>query len=190
MFIFLRQYRATPHSTTGKYLSELLNGRRLKRTLPRVQYDQASLEIRQTDSKRKEKMEEYAGKCSHAKSTDLNVGERVLIKQPKKDKMSTPFKPEPQEIKDKKGSIITAQNEEHAVTRNASFFKKLPSDDHMSPIPTDNEEQVAPLVGVAEPVLSAKTVEPVEAVGSCKLPALRRSTRTRLVPEYFKDYIT
>ena len=119
LFTFLRQYRATPHSTTGKSPSELLNGRRLKSTLPRVQYDQASPEIRQTDAKSKEKMKEYADKRSHAKSTDLKIGDKVLIKQPKKDKMSTPFKPEPLEIKDKKRNMITAQNEEHTVTRNA-----------------------------------------------------------------------
>ena len=71
----------------GKPPSELLNGRRLKPTLPRVQYDQASPEIRQTDAKSKEKMKVYADKRCHAKSTDLNVGDKVLIKQPKKDKI-------------------------------------------------------------------------------------------------------
>ena len=85
-------------------------------------------------------MKEYADKRSHTKSTDLNMGDKVLIKQPKKDKMSTPFKPEPLEIKDKKGNIITAQNEEHTVTRNASFFKKLPSNIPVLPVPSDNEE--------------------------------------------------
>ena len=58
-------------------------------------------------------MKEYADKYSHANSTDLDVGDKVLIKQPKKDKMSTPFKPEPLEIKDKKGSMITAQTGEY-----------------------------------------------------------------------------
>ena len=98
LFTFLRQYRATPHSTTGKSPSELLNGRKLKSTLPRVQYDEASPEIRQADATRKEKMKEYADKCSNAKSTDLSVGDKVLIKQPKQNKMSTPFKPEPLQI--------------------------------------------------------------------------------------------
>ncbi|KAL9961444.1 hypothetical protein ACROYT_G030385 [Oculina patagonica] len=52
LFNFLRQYNATPHSTTGKFPSELLNGRKLKSTLPLVQFDQASPEIRQADAKR------------------------------------------------------------------------------------------------------------------------------------------
>ena len=167
LFTFLRQYRATPHSTTGKSPSELLNGRRLKSTLPRVQYDQASPEIRQTDAKSKEKMKEYADKRSHAKSTDLKIGDKVLIKQPKKDKMSTPFKPKPLEIKDKKGNMITAQNEEHTVTRNASFFKKLPFNIPVLLVPSDDEDQTTPLTETAEavePVTQAGPVEPVEAV--------------------------
>ena len=127
LFTFLRQYRATPHSTTGKSPSELLNGRKLKSTLPQIQHDLAPQEVRQTDAKRKTEMKEYADRCSHAKNTDLSVGDKVLLKQPKQNKMSTPFKPEPLEIKDKKGSMITAQNAERTVTRNASFFKKLPS---------------------------------------------------------------
>ena len=127
LFTFLRQYRATPHSTTGTSPSEFLNGRKLKSTLPRLQHDQAPPEVRQTDAKRKEEMKEYANNCSRAKRTDLTVGDKVLIKQPKQNKMSTPFKPETLEIKDNKGSMIAAPNAERTVTRNASFFKKLPS---------------------------------------------------------------
>ena len=109
-----------------------------------MQFDQASPKIRQADAKRKEKMKEYADKCNQAKNTDLNVGDKVLIKQPKQNKMSTPFKPEPFEITDKKGSMITAQSEEHTVTRNASFFKKLPSNVPVHPAPNDEEEQPHP----------------------------------------------
>ena len=54
-------------------------------------------------------MKGYADKCNNAKNTDLDVGDKVLIKQPKQNKMSTPFKPEPFEITDKKGSMIRAQ---------------------------------------------------------------------------------
>ena len=60
-----------------------------------MQYDETSPEIRQSDAARKEKLKEYADKCSNVKTTDLSVGDKVLIKQPKQNKMSTPFKPEP-----------------------------------------------------------------------------------------------
>ena len=83
LFTFLRQHRAAPHGTTGKSPSELLNGRKLKSTLPLVQFDRASPKIIRADAKRKEKMKEYADKCNHAKNTDLNVCDKVLIKQTK-----------------------------------------------------------------------------------------------------------
>ena len=101
-----QQYRATPHNTAGKSPSELPNARKLKSTFPWVQFNQTFPEIRETDAKRKEKIKEYADKCSHAESADLNAGDKVLVKQPKRNKMSTSFNPEPFEIKKKKGSMI------------------------------------------------------------------------------------
>ena len=204
LFTFVRQHRATPHSTTGKSPSELLNGRKLKSTLPWVEYDEASPEIRQADATRKEKMKEYADKCSNAKSTDLSVGDKVLIKQPKQNKISTPFKPEPLQITHKKGSMITAQNGERTVTRNSSFFKKLPSNIPVHPVPNDEEEQSTPYIEAPETVEPVETVEstsvtindsptvePVEppALAPIESPALRRSARARRVPEHFKDYV-
>lgn len=52
LFTFLPQYRVTAHSTTKKSPAELLNGRKLKSTLTRVQHDQAAPEIRKTDCQR------------------------------------------------------------------------------------------------------------------------------------------
>ncbi|KAK3752456.1 hypothetical protein QZH41_007498 [Actinostola sp. cb2023] len=144
LFTFLRQYRATPHSTTGKSPSELLNGRKLKSTMPRLQQDQASPEVRQNDAKRKEQMKEYADRHNHARASDLKVGDKVLVKQPKKNKMSTPFKPEPLEVKEKKGSMITAHNAEYTVTRNTSFFKKIPSSTQVPLTLSDEEEELHP----------------------------------------------
>ena len=156
-------------------------------------------------------MKEHADKCSHAKSADLNVGDRVLVKQPKKSKMSTPFNPEPFEIKEKKGSMITAQNADPTVTINASFFKKLPSNIQVHPVPSDEEDQSSPFIEAAEavePVGPAgpagppavvhvpvepdelPAVAPVEPVEPVEPSALRRSARTRRVPEHVKDFVT
>ena len=112
--------------------------------------------------------------------------------------MSTPFKPEPLEIKDKKGSMITAQNAERTVTRNASFFKKLPSSVPVQLTPSDEEEKFTPSIETAEAADVAEGYheadeavedEPVEDEPEAP-PALRRLERTRRVPEHFKDYVT
>ena len=82
--------------------------------------------------------------------------------------------------------MITAQNGERTVTRNSSFFKKLPSNIPVHPAPSDEEEQSTPYIETPE------AVEPVEppALTPVESPALRRSTRARRVPEHFKDYVT
>ena len=84
LFTFLCQYRATPHSTTARSLAELLNGRKLKSTLPIHKQEQSPYyDVRQTDANKKEMMKAYADKHNHAKHSDFEVGDRVLIKQPK-----------------------------------------------------------------------------------------------------------
>jgi len=152
-----------------------------------VQYDEVSPEIRQAHATKKEKMKEYADKCSNAKGTDLSVGDKVLIKRPRQNKMSTPFKPEPLQITHKRGSMITAQNGERTITRNSSFFKKLPSNIPVHPVPSDQEEQstpetVEPVESLALAPVEPPTLAPVES------PAPHRSARARRVPAHLKDY--
>ena len=123
--------------------------------------------------------------------------------------MSTPFKPEPFEITDKKGSMITAQNAEHTVTRNASFFKKLssnipvcPEEEHFTPF-SDAAEAVEPTETVESPIVTPvespknapvappgnASVEPPTVI-PVELPPLRRSARARRMPDHLKDYVT
>ena len=89
-------------------------------------------------------------KCSNAKSRDPSVGDKVLIKQPKDNKISTPFKLKPLQITHKKGSMTTAQNGERTVTRNSSFLKKLSSNIPVHPVPSDEEEQSTPCTETVE----------------------------------------
>jgi hypothetical protein len=53
-------------------------------------------------------MKEYVNLNRNTKPADLKVGDSVLVKQEKKNKLSTPFNPEPITIKNKKGNMITA----------------------------------------------------------------------------------
>ena len=83
-----------------------------------------------------------------------------INQKPKQIKISTPFKPEPLQIKPSKGSMITAQNGERTVTRNSSFIRKLPSNIAIHHVPSDEEEQSTPYIEESE------TVEPLETVES------------------------
>ena len=48
------------------------------------------------------------------------------------------------EIEDKKGNMITARNEEHIVTRNSTFFKKLPSNVLVLPVQVTTKNGLHP----------------------------------------------
>ena len=48
------------------------------------------------------------------------------MKQPKQNKLSTPYSPEPYQVIKQKGSMITVKNDdEKEITKNSSFFKKI-----------------------------------------------------------------
>ena len=90
--------------------------------------------------------------------------------------------------------MITTQNGERTVTRTSSFFKRLPSNTPVHPVPSDEEEQSTPYIETPETVepVESPTIEPVEppALAPVESPAPRRSVRARRVPEHLKDYIT
>ena len=109
---FLRNYRATPHATTGQSPAEVLFGRKINTKLPNIQDKKENdSKIRTRDSKEKRKMKEYFENKNKVKTSDLKTGDKVLVKQEKKDKLSTPFNPTPLIIQKKKGSMITATDD-------------------------------------------------------------------------------
>jgi hypothetical protein len=123
---FLRNYRATPHGTTDLLPAELLFGRKINTKLPNLtNKTNNDNNVRVNDTKRKQKMKEYFELKRNTKPADLKVGDNVLVKREKKNKLSTPFNPEPMTIKNKKGNMITAAAENKEITRNLSFFKMI-----------------------------------------------------------------
>ena len=131
IFPFLLNYRATPHSTTGKSPAELLYNRKLHTKLPeRVVESDANIhqEVKEKDCMKKEKMKIYADKKSKAAASGIEIGDSVLVRQKKDSKLSTKFNPKPYKVTSRKGARVTVCRNGHYVTRNASHFKKLPTD--------------------------------------------------------------
>ncbi|CAB4043738.1 Hypothetical predicted protein [Paramuricea clavata] len=101
-------------------------------------------------------MKEYADKRRRSETSEIKVGDTVLIQQPKANKLSTPFNPRPYKVVARKGSMVTAERGSHKLTRNVSFFKKIKAtfipkdatvDESDYPIPHSQhnlKEQVAP----------------------------------------------
>jgi len=85
-----------------------------------------SANIAQRDAMQKQKMKIYADLKAHALETEIKPGEVVLLRQPKHNKLSTPYNPKPFVVEEKKGTMVTASNGSQTVTRNYSHFKVIP----------------------------------------------------------------
>ena len=58
----------------------------------------------------------------------LNIGDRVVVKQPGENKLSPLLQPYPHHIISKKGIMLTAKHmpTNHGITRNQTHFKSIP----------------------------------------------------------------
>ena len=126
MYRFLRNYRATPHSSTDKSPSVFSN-RPYRTRLPEIKPMYEDAEIREKDGEAKRKMKMYADNHMNIKKLNFEINDMVLVKQKRVNKFTPPFNPEPLVIISMKGSMITAKSTttQKEITRNSSFFKKI-----------------------------------------------------------------
>lgn len=141
--IFLREYRATPHSTTESSPAELLFQRKVYTKIPSFTHtvsNSSDSEVRAKDSKAKAKMKSHADSHCRATPHTLTPGDTVLHRQPKHNKLTTPYNSKPYTVTKAKGSMITAARKGHSIVRNASFFKKISPEILDIPPDTDDDD--------------------------------------------------
>ena len=124
----LRNYRATPHSTTRVAPATALFGRPMKTKLPELTTPRSDLEMRERDWSARAKMKKYADNKRYIKPSTVKEGDTVFVKRDdSKKKSDTPYDPRPHIVVEKKGSMVTAQGDDGVpATRNSSFFKSVP----------------------------------------------------------------
>ena len=173
---FLRHYRATPHSTTGLSPCELLNGRKLRTEIPVItkkkktaQFEKKVIVAERRDERLKTYMKEMADERNNAKACELKIGDQVLVKQDKHNKLTPLFEPNPYTVIDRDHSMITAQSPHKTVVRNASHFKVL------EPVP----------LGTGQPSSSSTPVAP-PAHPINDRP--QRSSVAKQMPNRFSDF--
>ena len=128
----LLQYRTTPHSTTGVPPAELLFNRTVKGKLPILQKRNLvnrHREARQNEASKKEYQKRYADNRRNVKESGIKVGDCVLVRQRKRDKLTPYCSDVPYTVTHRHHSCITARNKDgHSITRNASLFKPIQLD--------------------------------------------------------------
>lgn len=132
---FLRSYRATPHSSTKKSPNEMIF--RTKSSTAKMpilrKHDDSELQAIavENDAKAKTTMKNYADAKRHAKTSSLQVGDLVLLKQKRTHKHSTTYEPEPFSVVKINGSQIVIRRGDQELKRDTSLLKKLV--DHQKP---------------------------------------------------------
>ena len=173
---YLVAYRSTPHSTTGVSPAELLFCRKVRTKLPELREESTESEMRDRDSEMKAKAKQYADKKRNVQESDLTPGDKVLVKQERRNKLSTPFAPEPYAVVTKTGNSVVIESPEGVqLMRNTTHVKKFEES-------SQDPAETAPLLDVTDPVKpTAEREEPSDAV-------LTRPTRVKKLPERFKDF--
>jgi hypothetical protein len=112
LYKFLRYYRATPHSSTGKAPAEVLFNRQVR--LPQKNEPAKDLVISQRNLEAKAKQKAY--KDANTKPHNIKVGDQVLLLQ-KQSKSNPRYDPKPYKVTNIRGTQITA-------TRGATIRKR------------------------------------------------------------------
>ncbi len=180
---FLRSFRATPHSSTGKAPATAFFNRQLRTKLPEVHTDvRDPAKIQETDQNAKGKMKQYADSKAYVRPSGIQRGDTVVLKRdPSYQKSQTPYEPKPYKVISCKGSMITASQGEKTVTRNSSFFKLVrqkegPAEDS----PTDEDyDDLEDADG--EPENAAQPEEQPQEL-------YRYPQRVRVPPRHLADY--
>ena len=214
---FLFAYRTTPHSVTGISPAELMYGSKLRTKLPDMSHSNSNVvegEIRDRDCLRKDKGKDYFDQRKHVKESDLQIGDTVILRQSKENKLSTAYDAEPYRVVHKYGNSVQVENIDGVQRRrNVVHMKAMKfqseadkqnywikhakgSNDWIDsnvtdPVTVDSEEITSPVVASppkVTPVKSPKVVEQKSVVNDNLV--VNRPKRTTSKPVYLKDYHT
>ena len=131
IYSFLREYRQTPHTTTGVAPSHVAMGRVGVEAIPHhPTWTPGQINPQATQCWRR-KTNEQASLRRGARASDIQEGDRVLLKDwHPGSKFRLPFETRPWKVTRKQGTMVTACQGDETITRNIPFFKKYHHQDH------------------------------------------------------------
>ena len=178
LFVFLMNYRNTPHPSTGVSPASLLMNRHIRTKIPCLDISRPSKLIRiahSNDNLRKSKAKSYMDKRHRATPSDIRQGDQVLLLQKRQNKLTTRYDPRPFTVVKRKGVSVELVRGRARLFRNLSVVKKV--------IPTTRKSELVrrPTQGVSLPIRGNITVENTER---CDRPV-----RERCVPSYLNDFL-
>ena len=201
---WLTAYRSTPQATTGATPFSLMFGREMRSKLPELKRETVNPfkeEIRERDWSNKLKGKLYVDEKGGAVFRSINVGDEVLLRAEKSNKLSTNFRLSPFKVVRKAGSEVTVKNDTGVeFKRNAAFLKKYHAQEgNTSGVENGRSEGACAGAGEAQDKLSSDAQEnkedervKVDDKGSeihHQQENVRWSTRQVRRPARFKDFV-
>ena len=179
MSTYLRNYRSTPHVTTGKSPASIMFGRDIQTKLPSIVQNTQS-DVRDYDRLQKARMKRYADQKRRAKPVAIAAGDTVLVRQRKHNKYTSAFSPRLYTVRKVCGTQVTAESaDHHVVTRNVSHFKRtkcsVTHQQHWTYDDSDDDFDVTISNDVR--VMQQQHIVPA------------RPQRTRCAPRYLNNYV-
>ncbi|PFX23985.1 Retrovirus-related Pol polyprotein from transposon 17.6 [Stylophora pistillata] len=128
LLVWLTSYRSTPQTTTGTTPCYMMFGREMRSKLPEQKRETVGVpgeEVQEQDWSSKLKGKAYADLKRGTTPKSISVGDTVLVKAEKTNKLSPNFNPDPFKVVHKTGSEVTLRNETGIeLKRNTVFVKK------------------------------------------------------------------
>lgn len=200
---FLTAYRSTPQMTTGATPFYLMFGREMRSKLPDLRREATitNEEVRDRDWSRKLSQKEYVDAKRSAVASEVEIGDKVLLRNSKTNKLSPNYDPKPCEVVDRKGGEVTVKSTAGAeIKRNVSFVKKYQEKSLEAKVdvePIHQEQEGTNQAGVAKgenelpsPELTGSSMPVQQAPISSPLRRMAspRPTRNVRLPKRFDDY--
>jgi len=194
---YLLAYRSLPHNTTGVSPGELLFGRKMRTKIPDIAERELhmNIQVRDRDAEQKGKSKLYADERRGAKYSEVTVGDQVLLRQEKQNKLTTPFNPTPHTVVRKDGNSVVVQNPSGATySRNTTHVKRyITQDSNQDSEARDGsmantQQEPEPQGSETVKDTSSKTVHS-EATIIDKVGVSPRPQRSRVMPKKYDEYI-
>ena len=186
---FLLQYRTAPHSTTGVPPAELLFNRTVKGKLPILNKRNVvnrHKQARENEALKQQYNKQYADNRRNAKQSDIKIGDSVLVRQKRSNKLSTNFSSVPYTVITKHNSKVTVRDSNgRTITRNVTHFKRIPNQPNAEP-DTDEENDNNNGNDCANNNTQAGNNQPERTNNE----EVRRSSRERKMPERYGHAIS
>ena len=145
--------------------------------LPRKSIVDRHREACNSDQKKQHYNKEYSDVKRRVKDSDIAVGDFVLVKQQKKNALTTRCDTNPYSVVERKGTQVIAVNkDQRKVKRNILHFKRIPKPENWDTDSDDDDD------------LPSYTCEQRDQ-GHSSPAIVRRSTRQRNPPDRFERAI-